>query len=173
MKKLLPFALVLFWAQFAVAQNAVEISRDANGSKVLKGLLTERELATDTAFHWFVQNQQNFTPDAAVVKQYAALKDSLHFIVFGGTWCDDTKNLLPRFFATVHAAGIPDSSLTIIGVDRNKKTLFHLSGAFAVTHVPTLIALKNGKEIGRVVEYGRMGLPEKELAEMISAAVKK
>jgi hypothetical protein len=28
--------------------------------------------------------------------------------------------------------------------------------------------LKNGKEIGRVVEYGRMGMIDKELGEIVS-----
>ena len=46
--------------------------------------------------------------------------------------------------------------VTLIGVDREKKTLSHLSEALNVTNVPTIIVLKNGKEMGRVVEYGKL-----------------
>jgi thiol-disulfide isomerase/thioredoxin len=172
-KKIVSLTIALFTVSFLFAQSAVEISRDHNGSKVLKGFLSKKELVTDTAFNWFVQGQKSFTPNADVVKQYTAAKDSVNILVFGGTWCDDTKHLLPNFMATTDAAGFPANHITLIGVDRDKKTLFNLSEAFNVTLVPTFIAMKNGKEIGRVVEYGRMGMPEKELAEMITAAAKK
>ena len=45
--------------------------------------------------------------------------------------------------------------------------------AFAVTNVPTFIVMKNGKEIGRVVEYGKTGMPEKEVAQIIAETKKK
>ena len=173
MKKLFFLFLTLLSITIIFAQSSVEISRDYNGSKVLKGFIAKKDLVTDTAFSWFVQNQKEFTPNADVVKQYTANKDSINIIVFGGTWCGDTKHLLPNFIATTDAAGFPDNHITIIGVDRNKKTLFNLSEAFAITNVPTFILMKNGKEIGRVVEYGKIGAPEKEIAGMIANTAKK
>jgi hypothetical protein len=47
---------------FLVRAIVVEISRDPNGSKILKGFIAKKELATDTAFAWFVQGQKSFTP---------------------------------------------------------------------------------------------------------------
>jgi hypothetical protein len=35
--------------------------------------------------------------------------------------------------------------------------------------VPTIIVYKNGKELGRVVEYGKYGVFDKELAEIINS----
>ena len=173
MKKPFILAIALLDASYLFAQPSVEVSRDHHGYKVLKGFVAKKDLVADTAFSWFVQNQKNFTPDAEVVKQYSANKDSVNIIVFGGTWCDDTKHLLPNFIATTDAAGFPDNRITLIGVDRNKKTLFNLSEAFAITNVPAFIVMKNGKEIGRVVEYGKIGAPEKEIAQMIANAGKK
>lgn len=170
MKKTILSAIAIFFSVFLFAQSAVEVSSDADGSKILKGFISKNELATDTAFKWFVQGQKSFTTNADVVKQYAAAKDSVSFFVFGGTWCEDTKHLLPNFMATTDAAGIPANRITLVGVDREKKTLFNLSEVFNVTLVPTIIVLKNGKEIGRVVEYGRIGAPEKEVAQIISGA---
>jgi hypothetical protein len=37
-----------------------------------------------------------------------------------------------------------------------------------VQHVPTIIILKNGKETGRVVEYGVTGKFDEELAKALS-----
>jgi thiol-disulfide isomerase/thioredoxin len=171
MKKLFFFVIALCSVSAVFAQSSsLEISRDKeNFSKVLKGIFTPKDLVTDTAFSWFNQAQKNFTPNADVVKQYAAKKDSLSFLVFGGTWCDDTKHLMPNFLFTASAAGIPANHITLVGVDREKKSLFNLTETFNVTLVPTIIVLKNGKEIGRVVEYGRMGMPEREVGQIIAA----
>ena len=111
--------------------------------------------------------------NADVIKQYAANKDSVSIIIFGGTWCSDTQHLLPNFYATTDAAGFPDKRITLIGVDRDKKTLFNLSETFNIKNVPTFIVMKQGKEIGRVVEYGKIGAPEKEVAQIITNAVTK
>jgi thiol-disulfide isomerase/thioredoxin len=173
MKKTFFFALILFSVQSIFAQSSVEVSRDASGTKILKGFMNKKELAADTAFGWYAQNIKSFTPNADVVKQYSAGKEGVSLVVFGGTWCGDTQVLLPKFFATTDAAGVPENHITLIGVDRSKKTLFNLAEAFAVTNVPTFIVMKDGKEVGRVVEYGKTGMPEKEVGEIIANATKK
>jgi thiol-disulfide isomerase/thioredoxin len=173
MKKLLFLAIAILSFQYIFAQPSAQVSRDTDGNKILKGFINKKELATDTAFAWYAQNSKGFTPSADAVQQYSANKDSVNFIIFGGTWCDDTKNLLPKFFATTDAAGISENYITLIGVDRNKKTFYNLTEAFGVTNVPTFIVMKNGKEIGRVVEYGKIGSPEKEVAQIIANAAKK
>lgn len=171
MKKLVFLALTLCSVSAVIAQPlSLEVSRDKeNSAKVLKGIFTRSHLSGDTAFAWYTQAQKSFTPNADLVKRYAAQKDSLSFLVFGGTWCDDTRHVLPNFLLTADAAGVPSNHITLIGVDREKKSLFNLTETFHVTLVPTIIVLKNGKEIGRVVEYGRMGMPEREVGQIISA----
>jgi thiol-disulfide isomerase/thioredoxin len=166
MKRLIVIAIVLFSVQVAVAQT--EISHDASGNKILKGFITKQELATDTAFTWFAQNQQGYTPDPKALQLLKANRDSLNIIAFGGTWCGDTKYILPKFFVLADAAGLPQEKITLLGVDHSKKTIQHLSEAFGITNVPTIIVMKNGKEIGRVVEYGHTGLFDKDLAELLS-----
>lgn len=150
----------------ALAQGA-EVSHDASGNKVLKGFVSRQELASDTAFKWFAENAKGFAPNAEAVQAFARQKDSVNIIAFGGTWCDDTKYLLPKFFALTDAAGIPQERITLLGVDRDKKTIQHLSEAFGIVNVPTFIIMKNGREIGRVVEYGKTGQVDKELGEIL------
>ncbi|MDB5205508.1 MAG: thioredoxin family protein [Flavisolibacter sp.] len=171
MKKILFIAIAIASSQYVFAQT--EISREPNGTKIIKGFIAKKELTTDTAFAWYAQNAKGYSPAADVMQQYTANKDSVNLIIFAGTWCGDTKNLLPKFFTTTDAAGFPESRITLIGVDRSKKTLYNLTEAFGVTNVPTFIVMKNGKEIGRVVEYGKMGSPDKEVAQIISGAAKK
>jgi thiol-disulfide isomerase/thioredoxin len=172
MKKILFLLLTISTFQFVYAQ-APEVSRDAvNGSKILKGFFTKQDLATDTAFAWFAENQKGYTPQQKAIEAFRSNKDSINIIAFAGTWCSDTKTILPQFFALTDAAGFSQDRITILGVDRNKKTIQHLSEAFNITNVPTLVVMKNGKEIGRVVEYGKYGLFDKELAEIVSASAK-
>lgn len=145
-----------------------EISRDAEGQKVVKGFLTKEMLATDTAFKWFAANQQGYTPQSAALKTLTEQKDSVQFLVFAGTWCHDTQFILPKFLALADAAGVDKSHITIVGVDESKRSQHNLTNVFKVDLVPTIIVLKKGKEAGRVVEYGRYGLFDKEIGEILN-----
>lgn len=166
MKRLLCIAAAFFAMNIAFAQT--EVSWDGSGNKILKGFMSKQQLATDTAFVWYALNQQNYIPEAKALQAFSVNKDSINIIAFGGTWCDDTKYVLPKFFALTDAAGISQDRITLIGVDRNKKTIQHLTEAFAIINVPTIIIMKNGKEIGRVVEYGKSGMFDKDLGEILT-----
>jgi thiol-disulfide isomerase/thioredoxin len=166
MKKLLTLPLVLFFV-VAVSAQDTQVSTESNGTKIIRGFFTKKDIVTDSAFAWYAQNQQGYTPDQNALQALKANKDSINIITFGGTWCGDTKNILPKFFALTDAAGFSQDRLTFIGVDRSKKTIQHLAEAFNVVNVPTIIVMRNGKEIGRVVEYGKYGVFDKELGEII------
>jgi thiol-disulfide isomerase/thioredoxin len=144
-----------------------EISRDGEGNKVIRGFISRQELMTDTSFAWFRQNQHPYTPVPAALQALRANRDSIYLLAFGGTWCSDTKFVLPKLFVLADAAGLPPDHLTVIGVDHNKETIQHLSETFHITNVPTIIVLKNGKEMGRVIEYGEHGLFDETLGEVI------
>lgn len=164
MKQVFAIAALLFTTA-AFAQS--EVSRNAEGEKVIKGFLTRDQLSSDTAFKWFAANQQGYTPQSAALKSLTAQKDSVSFLVFAGTWCHDTQFILPKFYAFADAAGIKGSQITTVGVDAAKKSQYNLTELFGVENVPTIIVLKNGKEAGRVVEYGKYGLFDKEIGVIL------
>lgn len=145
-----------------------EMGRSTEGQKIIKGFLTPEVLKTDTAFNWFSSNQKGYTPQSAALKALTAQKDSVHFLVFAGTWCHDTQFILPKFFAFADAAGLQKNHITTVGVDEAKKSQYNLTEIFNVTLVPTIIVLKGGKEAGRVVEYGRYGMFDKEIGEILN-----
>ena len=166
MKQLLIITILFLVSKATLAQE--EITKDENGNKVIRGFISRKELATDTNFAWFAKNQKDYVPDQGALKALRADKDSINIIAFGGTWCGDTKYILPKFYVLADAAGISPDRITLIGVDHNKKTIQHLSEAFNIENVPTIIVMKNGKEIGRVVEYGSHGMFDRDLGEIIS-----
>ena len=166
MKSVFGFLFFLLAAQFSFAQPAEVIHE--NGNKILKGFITRNDLANDSVYGtWFSQNAQGFSPDAAAIYGLRSQKDSIHILAFGGTWCDDTRSIFPKFFSLTGAAGFPEKHITILGVDRSKQTVHNLERAFNVTRVPTFIVLKNGKEIGRVVEYGTTGYFDRDLGQIL------
>ena len=167
MRTLFQILIFVGLAQAAGAQSA-EVSKDASGNKVLKGFISRQELATDSAFTWFAKNSGDYTPNASALSALKQAKDSIYILAFGGTWCDDTKYILPKFYRLADAAGIAADHVTLVGVDPNKKTVHHLAETFNVINVPTFIVLKNGQELGRVVEYGKTGMWDKELGEVVS-----
>ena len=92
----------------------------------------------------------------------------MQFVVFGGTWCEDTQFILPKFFKLQEMAGVADNTISFFGVNRAKKSLASITEAFNIKNVPTIIVMKDGKEAGRVVEYGTTGKWDKELADILN-----
>ena len=90
-----------------------------------------------------------------------------------GTWCEDSKNLLPVFYRLVDKSDYPDSRITLVGVDRAKTAPKNLHTKYKITNVPTFIVIRNGKEIGRVVEYGKTGSIDKELGGIVASTMGK
>lgn len=165
------FFLVLFALvnTLVFAQTQYEVLKDYDGGKILKGIISRDLLATDTAFKWFSENTKPYPAGKETALKFGKYKDSVQLVVFLGTWCEDSHIIIPKLFPFLDASGFSNDRITLIGVDRNKKTISHLSDAFNVINVPTVIVMKEGKELGRVVEYGRSGLVENELAEIVEA----
>ncbi|MBK6828670.1 MAG: thioredoxin family protein [Chitinophagaceae bacterium] len=165
------FILTLLGCQLLNAQTPTDVQYqtliEKPNEKTLKGILSRQLLTSDTSFRWYADAQKIYTPPPAAVQAFQLKKDSVQLLVFMGTWCEDSHFIIPRLFKLTDAAGFSDERITLIGVDRDKKTISHLCDALGVTNVPTIIVMKKGKEIGRVVEYGSSGSFDKELGELL------
>ena len=153
------------------AQQPYEVISDPSGEKILKGLITRDLLQKDSGYKWYADGLKGYTPNKAALEALTKNKDSINLVVFMGTWCGDSHFVIPKFFSLLDAAGFPMNRVTLIGVDRNKKTLAYLAEAFHLINVPTIIVMKKGLEKGRVVEYGKSGSFDKDLGEIINAAL--
>jgi thiol-disulfide isomerase/thioredoxin len=138
------------------------------GQKVYKGILTKEDLVSDTSFKWFAANQKWYTPQTTAVYAMKLNKDNIELLVYMGTWCEDSHVIIPHLYKLADMTGFDSKKITLVGTDRYKKTLSHLSEALNVKNVPTIIVLRNGKELGRVIEYGKYGIYDKELAEILT-----
>lgn len=136
---------------------------------MLTGFISRSQLEEDTAFGWMRTGYKAYIPSATTLEEARQQKDA-HILVFGGTWCEDTQFILPRFFRLSDSCGISENQVSLIAVDRSKQAVGGLSSAFNITHVPTIIVMHGGVEIGRVVEYGKTGNWDKELSELLKRA---
>lgn len=137
-------------------------------AKVLKGIINRSILESDTSFKWFKENMKWGQADSSAVTAFSHHSHDFTIVVFGGTWCEDTQNLWPVFFRLVDHSNYPEKNITLIAVDRKKQTIRNLSQQYKITNVPTFIVLQNGKEIGRVTEYGKLNAIDKELGEIVN-----
>jgi thiol-disulfide isomerase/thioredoxin len=164
---------ILFFISIYIAghsQAQYEISADPKHPEqhILRGIINKYVIQNDTVYKWYAASQGYYKGDTAAINAMAKTKGKVHYIIFGGTWCEDTQFILPKFFKLQEMSGVPDAVISMFGVDRNKKTLSDFADAFNIINVPTIIVMKDGKEMGRIVEYGKTGKWDKELADILN-----
>jgi thiol-disulfide isomerase/thioredoxin len=169
MRTLVAFISAMLLLHTADAQTNYTSEDDPKqpGAFLYKGRITHYLLANTPAFGWYATGQSAFKPSVSFLNALESARGKVRFLIFGGTWCEDTQSILPKFFKAQTAAGFPDSDLTFYAVDRSKKTIGNEAQTYAITNVPTIIVLRDGKEIGRVVEYGKTGKWEEELIGLL------
>lgn len=172
MKKFFALAIAIFFITASVlAQTQYEVIADKDGSRILKGIISREQVEKDTSYlKWWDNSLRGYTPNEEAIGILKKNKDSIQLVAFMGTWCDDSHFIIPKLYSLLDKAAYAKEKVSLIGVDRDKKTLGYLSESLNVKNVPTIIVMKNGKEIGRVVEYGKYGLIDKEIGEIITAA---
>jgi len=167
MIKTLYFAGALFFSVLGAGAQTPYTNTLDGQTHILNGIVSKYILQNDTSFKWYATNQNGYTPDPAAVTALEANKNNIRYVVFGGTWCEDTQNILPKFFKLQEQSGVLDGNISFFAMDRSKKTIGNVGDAFKITNVPTIIVMKDGKEIGRVVEYGTSGKFDKDLADIL------
>ena len=61
----------------------------------------------------------------------------------------------------------PKAKITVIGLNRKKQSPNGEEVKYNITHVPTIIVEKYGKEIGRITEEPETGFIEKDLLNIL------
>lgn len=119
---------------------------------------------------WEALRAQDYAPEAAAVEKLRAASANLEVLAFVGTWCPDSKREVPRLLKLMDQAGIPESKLTMLGLDRTKKDAEGITEKWGLKYVPTFIVLKDGKELGRVVEKSQ-GTLEADFVQILGSTV--
>jgi thiol-disulfide isomerase/thioredoxin len=135
--------------------------------KSLKGTQNREVLNDEKAYPWYNTGYEAYTPNKEAVAQLDKAFTAEHkLLVFGGTWCSDTQNLLPKFYKAMDAMQ-QSPEIQLVMVDMKKESGENIEKGYSIEYVPTFIVLKNDKEIGRVVETVKESI-EADLASILA-----
>jgi thiol-disulfide isomerase/thioredoxin len=147
-------AFMLLISMNAPAQNnSYTISKDfKNDELVFNGSITFDDLNKEPTFDWMKTGRDEYHPDIKTTTFIGEHLKDYSMIVFLGTWCSDSQDMIPRFEKVLQTINYPEATITMYGVDRTKKTKNGENKKYKIKLVPTIILLRDGKEAGRITE---------------------
>lgn len=88
--------------------------------------------------------------------------DTYSFKIWGGDWCGDCKDQLPRFGAALDAAGVPDDRIEQYPVERNDdgRKVGPQVAEYNIELIPTVVVERDGVERARFVEAADQPIAE-------------
>lgn len=137
---------------------AYETSKDEKtGHLVYKGLFTFHNMATEPTFAWLDSGISAYKPDTVTLPYLRSAVRNYQILLFIGTWCEDSQNLLPKFYKLLSSLDINYENIVLIGMDRAKTTTTaagaDLVNSYKVSLLPTILFTDStGQEVGRITE---------------------
>ena len=89
---------------------------------------------------------------AAFEAESLAVPENVSVLLFFGTWCHDSEREVPRLLKLLETAGLSEDKLKLIALDYRKREPEGRATKFNVRYTPTAIFMRDGKEVGRIVE---------------------
>lgn len=139
---------------------------------MLVGEFDKEDLQQAEFSNWFNAGYDEFKPSEEAMTTITKNIGDYEIVAFMGTWCSDSKRETPKVFKILDEAGYDMSKLTFYGVNRQKTTTDSIEKEYNLNRVPTVIFLKDGKEVNRFVEYPRESI-EEDFAKIVSGEVYK
>lgn len=124
------------------------------------GEIDKKALTEKSTITWFKPVYDYYTVDQTC----SIPNNSIHIVVYFGDWCSDSHTQLPRF---IKIAEYYQLSYELYALDREKKSPMGKESKQNIVKVPTFIVLKNGLEIGRIIETPIISI-EKDLMQIIN-----
>lgn len=148
-------------------EKAAEVTAEKNDRGYLIGIANKESFADEAYTSWFDSRYEEYETDKEVIEQLKGEINNYTIKGFMGTWCGDSKRETPRFYKILDETGFNQDYFELITVGRNKKTPDNLQEGYDLLRVPTFIFFKDGKEVGRYVEYPRETI-EKDILKIVS-----
>ncbi|TVZ08194.1 thiol-disulfide isomerase/thioredoxin [Cellulophaga sp. RHA_52] len=157
---------------FTVVASA-QVPKDHNNRERLLGKISKSDLTKNSFENWFTPNYNDYKVDTETINTIKDKLKAYKIVAFMGTWCGDSKRETPPFYKALEAANYPMENFSLVAVDNAKNNYKKSPGGeekgLNITHVPTFIFFKNGKEINRIVESPIISL-EKDIKAIITGS---
>ncbi len=146
---------------------ATAASAKKNNRGYLIGFADRESFKDDSYKSWFNSRYSEYNTDKALIEELKPIINNFSIKGFMGTWCGDSRRETPRFYKILEESGFDLKYFELVTVGRNKRTPDNLQEGFNLIRVPTFIFLKDGKEVGRFVEYPRETI-EKDILKILT-----
>ena len=123
---------------------------------ILVGSLTRASLKTAPFAEWFESQYAKYEPNRADIDKLREPIKGLSLEAYFGTWCGDSRRQIPRLLKVLDAAGFDETRLAMVGLSGRDMEFKQSPGRperkRLVHRTPTIVVLRGGVEIGRIVE---------------------
>jgi hypothetical protein len=106
-----------------------------------------------------MKDHDDTKPDEAGARALKDVPAGATVRVFLGTWCGDSRREVTRLWRALDVAGgaVP-FTLEYIAVDHAKTAPEGLTDGIGLRYVPTIVVMRGGKEVGRIIESSPGGI---------------
>ncbi len=166
--------LIILWScQSPSGQTSQLINQEIiseDGEPILVGQLDRSAWEKEAYRYWFATEYEGYELDKNILSGVQAASESLDILIFIGTWCSDSQREVPRFYKILDFLEFNMDRLQVIGLDehpdRRNTSPQHEEVGWDIQYVPTFIILRDGKELGRILETPVVSL-EADLAKIL------
>lgn len=168
MKHLSIFSLLLIALSCSAPIN--QEKENIDGEQILVGSINWDGLTSGNHGVWFVPGYKEYQVDETSLASIEPIIGDIQIKLFLGTWCEDSQVQVPQFYKMMDHLGYNISGMEVVALERlENRDLVGPNGeeeGMNITHVPTIIFYKEGKELGRIVEYPNRTI-EKDMVEIL------
>jgi thiol-disulfide isomerase/thioredoxin len=156
------------WCSLLLLAGCAHTGADREEPPVARGWI-ERSTLLSPEYPVFKTTYDTVRLREPFVEMLKGVSSGVETIVFMGTWCSDSKREVPRFLKVADQAGIPPSAIRLYALDRTKKSGDGLTDRYGIELIPTMVFLRDGKEIGRIVEEAQATI-EQDMVTILAKA---
>ena len=153
MKSLIFFLLLIIVTFNNILSQSCKIEVDEKTSNpMLIGKCSRDIFSTSDFSSWFSREYSEYNLKKDILSSIPDNFNDFKILIVMGTWCGDSRREVPRFYKIMDEIKFPDTSITLIAVNRKKQGLNNETDGLNIQLVPTMIFYKNGVETGRIIE---------------------
>ena len=140
------------------------------GEPILLGKINREGLQQEPYRPLFEEYYHDYEVDQATLAPAKEKLQGTEIRLFMGTWCSDSQMQVPQFYKILDAMEFDAEQLAVVSLDNHPDRYKTSPGGeekgWDIYAVPTFIFLRDGAELGRIVEYPEQTL-EKDMARIL------
>jgi len=141
------------------------VTRD--GEDLLVGRISREELITDNLL--FSLNAEEYVPAAKVLEKLRRIAVKTDILLFLGTWSEDCLKEAPKLLRVYDKTNNPAFALAVYALDRSLRDEEGVAARYGIRELPTVVLLRGGKEVGRIVGSARKSM-EADLLSILESS---